>query len=150
MLRKIINWLGKDYNDYELQVQLPKNEEAKFILKVDTLCIGTLFCEKGDWYFKYAEDFKNHSDEYNLIVGFPDLNKTYKSNSLWPFFQIRIPGLKQPAIQEILKNEKGISTIKKDLFDLSEFMKQSPYKLQSSIECSSGSQTNHVCSNKLC
>ena len=106
MLRKIINWLGKDYNDYELPVQLPKNEEAKFILKVDTLCIGTLFCEKGDWYFKYAEDFKNHSDEYNLIVGFPDLNKTYKSNSLWPFFQIRIPGLKQPAIQEILKNEK--------------------------------------------
>ena len=75
-------------------------------MKVDTLCIGTLFCEKGDWYFKYAEDFKNHSDEYNLIVGFPDLNKTYKSNSLWPFFQIRIPGLKQPAIQEILKNEK--------------------------------------------
>jgi len=24
---------------------------------------------------------------------------------LWPFFGIRIPGLKQPAIQEILRNE---------------------------------------------
>ena len=46
------------------------------------------------------------SDIYNRIIGFPDLDKTYKSELLWPFFQVRIPGLKQPAIQEILKNEK--------------------------------------------
>jgi HipA-like protein len=65
-----------------------------------------LYCEKGEWYYKYADDFKSHSEEYNRIVGFPDLDKTYKSDSLWPFFQIRIPGLKQPAIQEILEKEK--------------------------------------------
>ena len=106
MLRKIKNWFSKSDDDTELEVQLPKEEDAKFILTVDNIRIGMLYCDKGDWYFKYTEDFKDHSNEYNRIVGFPDLNKTYKSETLWPFFQIRIPGLKQPAIQESLENEK--------------------------------------------
>lgn len=106
MLRKFINWFSKGDDEYDMQVHLPKNESAKFILTVDDISIGTLHCESGEWFFKYSSDFKNHSDEYNRIVGFPDLNKTYKSDTLWPFFQIRIPGLKQPAIQEILVKEK--------------------------------------------
>lgn len=105
MLRKFINLFGKIDDDDEVQIQLPKDEYAKFILKVDDLRIGILHCEKGEWYFKYTDEFKEHSDEYNRIVGFPDLNKIYTSETLWPFFQIRIPGLKQPAIQEILKKE---------------------------------------------
>lgn len=106
MIRKFINWFSKSEDDFDLQVQLPKDEEAKFNLSVDDIRIGTLYCDNAAWFFKYTEDFKNHSNEYNRIVGFPDLNKTYKSDSLWPFFQIRIPGLKQPQIQEILQNEK--------------------------------------------
>lgn len=106
MLRKFINWFSKSDDELEMQVQLPKDEEAKFVLMVDDIRIGTLYCEKGIWYFKYTDDFKKNSDKYNRITGFPDLNKIYQSDMLWPFFQIRIPGLKQPAIQEILKNEK--------------------------------------------
>lgn len=105
MLRKIFNWFSKD-DEFDIQVHLPKDEEAKFILQVDGIRIGILYCEKGSWFFKYADDFKEHAEEYNLITGFPDLDKTYQSDNLWPFFQIRIPGLKQPAIQEILENEK--------------------------------------------
>ncbi|MCB9055535.1 MAG: HipA N-terminal domain-containing protein [Chitinophagales bacterium] len=105
MLRKIKNWFSKN-EELEMQVQIPKDEEAKFILMVDNIRIGELYCQKGEWYFKYTDDFKNHSNEYNRITGFSDINKTYKSETLWPFFQIRIPGLKQPAIQEILTNEK--------------------------------------------
>lgn len=106
MLRKFINWFSKNDDEHDIQIQLPKDEEAKFILMVDGLRIGTLSCQKGEWFFKYTDDFKKHSGEYNRIVGFPDLNKTYNSEILWPFFQIRIPGIKQPAIQEILENEK--------------------------------------------
>ena len=106
MLRKFINWFSKSDDGFEVQVQLPQDETAKFILLVDNIRIGTLYCEKGEWYYKYTDDFKKRSDEYNRIVGFPDLNTTYKSETLWPFFQVRIPGLKQPAIQEILKKEK--------------------------------------------
>lgn len=106
MLRKFINWFSKNDDDSDMQIQLPKDEDAKFILMVDGLRIGVLSCHKGEWFFKYTDDFKNHSDEYNRIVGFPDLNKTYNSETLWPFFQIRIPGIKQPAIQEILEKER--------------------------------------------
>jgi HipA-like protein len=106
MLRKFFNWFSKSDEELDVQVQLPKDEKAKFILKVDGINIGMLYCETGAWYFKYTDDFKKHAEEYNLITGFPDLSKTYQSDSLWPFFQIRIPGLKQPAIQEILEKEK--------------------------------------------
>ena len=105
MLRKFINWFSKSDDELDMQVQLPKDEEAKFILMVDDIRIGVLYCEKSQWYFKYTDDFKSHSDVYNRITGFPDLNKTYQSDTLWPFFQIRIPGLKQPAVQEILEKE---------------------------------------------
>jgi HipA-like protein len=105
MLRKIKKWFSKSEDELDMQVQLPKGEEAKFILLVDDIRIGTLYCKKGDWFFQYTDDFKKHTGEYNRITGFPDLNKTYQSEILWPFFQIRIPGLKQPAIQEILQNE---------------------------------------------
>jgi HipA-like protein len=106
MLRKIKKWFSKSEDELDMQVQLPKDEEAKFILVVDDISIGTLYCQKGEWFFKYTDDFKKRTGEYNRITGFSDLNKTYQSDILWPFFQIRIPGLKQPAIQEILENEK--------------------------------------------
>lgn len=86
-------------------ISLPKEESAIFKLKVDNLIVGTLRCEDGIWEFKYTEEFKERSDIYNLIAGFSDLNKVYSSDSLWPFFQTRIPGLKQPAVIEILNKE---------------------------------------------
>jgi HipA-like protein len=106
MIRKFINWFGKSEDGFEQQVRLPEHEDAKFILMVDGIRIAVLHCEKGDWYFKYTDDFKQHAGDYNLITGFPDLGKVYKSDTLWPFFQIRIPGLKQPAIQEILEKNQ--------------------------------------------
>ena len=105
MIRKFINkWFNK-YDDDQFKVELPEGEDAKFTLMVDGIRMGTLSCENGFWFFKYTDEFKNHSDEYNRIVGFPDLDTVYKSEGLWPFFQTRIPGLKQPAVQEILKKE---------------------------------------------
>ncbi len=100
---KIKGWFSK--GDEDLAMHLPLEENATFILKVDKIEIGILHCENGVWEFKYSEEFKNHN-EYNLITGFPDLNKVYRENTLWPFFRIRIPGLKQPAVQEIIKKEK--------------------------------------------
>jgi len=75
-----------------------------FLLKVDNIDVGTLHCENGEWEFKYTEEFKKHP-EYNRITEFSDLNKVYRNDTLWPFFQTRIPGLKQPAVIEILKDE---------------------------------------------
>ena len=37
-------------------------------------------------------------------------------------------------IEEILKSDKGIPLLEKDLFDLSEFIKKAPFKIQSSLD----------------
>jgi HipA-like protein len=103
MLQKLKKWFSKD--EGEVASYLPKDENASFELIVDNLKLGILKCEGGEWIFKYTDEFKKHKDEYNRIIGFPDLNKTYYSDYLWSFFQVRIPGLKQPAVREILKNE---------------------------------------------
>lgn len=103
-LKKITTkWFCK--GDEDVVLHLPEDETATFILMVDEIPVGILHCENGEWIFNYTKEFKKHINEYNLIIGFPDLNKKYHSHSLWPFFRIRIPGLKQPAIQEILEKE---------------------------------------------
>jgi len=73
-------------------------------LKIEELEIGYLKYEKGLWTFRYSEDFRNQK-VYSRIVGFSNLNKVYESDFLWPFFKLRIPGLKQPMVQEILAEE---------------------------------------------
>ena len=45
----------------------------------------------------------NHETNYDKWA--PDLDKVYKKETLWPFFLVRIPGLKQPAIKEIIEKE---------------------------------------------
>ncbi|HCN82768.1 MAG TPA: hypothetical protein DIT07_03990 [Sphingobacteriaceae bacterium] len=92
--------------DEPVITHLPEEENATFELKVDKIKIGILHCEHGEWQFKYTDEFKQHKDEYNRIIGFPDLDKVYKDVTLWPFFQTRIPGLKQPEVREIIEKEK--------------------------------------------
>lgn len=79
--------------------------DANFIVKIDDLIVGYLARKNNLWQFKYSNDFKNQKEYYRL-VGFSDLNKIYKSEVLWPFFKIRIPGLKQPMIQEIIDSDR--------------------------------------------
>ena len=93
-----------------------------FILKVDDIKTGILTYNEFNrqrephktWDFAYTEEFKKVAgkghDSYSLIANFQNLDKIYFSHELWPFFKIRIPGLKQPAIMEILDDEE----IKKD------------------------------------
>lgn len=96
-------WFSKGGDD-ELTIT-PKEISGKFILTVDHIPLGILKHENGMWTFKYTKEFKEKISDYNPIVGFPDINKTYRQETLWPFFLIRIPGLKQPAIREIIEKE---------------------------------------------
>lgn len=83
---------------------VPKNEQGLFTLKLKELTVGYLQYKEGLWRFWYAEEFIEQ-DTYDYIIGFLDPNKDYKSERLWPFFKIRIPGLGQPAVQEVLEEE---------------------------------------------
>ena len=82
----------------------PQREEAEFLLRDRDLEVGHLWLRDGKWHFEYADAFRHKEDVYP-IINFPRLDKPYESEALWPFFAIRIPGLKQPAIQRILREE---------------------------------------------
>lgn len=101
IVQKFKTWFAKE----DTEMGLPQNEVAAFHLTLKDLDVGTLTCEDGIWKFQYTAAFKNVSDIYYPIVGFPDTDQVYQSASLWPFFLIRIPGLKQPAIREITERE---------------------------------------------
>lgn len=104
MIKKFFNWFSK--GEEEVTLHLPKNDKTVFTLKVDNVEVGKLRCDEGIWEFVYSDEFKNeYGEEYKRIAGFPDLDKVYKKETLWPFFLVRIPGLKQPAIKEIIEKE---------------------------------------------
>jgi len=98
--------ISKSKEANEIETHLPINAEATFELKLGKIVIGKLLCEEGVWKFMYTDEFKELRNQYNHIAGFSNLDKVYSNETLWPFFQTRIPGLKQPAVKEILKNEK--------------------------------------------
>ena len=128
MISKIKKWFSKSEEDYAMH--LPIKERATFVLKLKELEIGTLKCDGGTWEFQYSPEFKNNSEKHKTIVGFPDVNKVYTSDTLWPFFRVRIPGLKQPKIQEILEQEK--IDVKNEVALLKRFGKKTianPYSL---------------------
>lgn len=64
---------------------------GKFNLFLGKTLVGTLLYENGLWIFTYSEDFKNQKDSVSL-VNFPNKEKIYRSNQLWPFFVSRLPG----------------------------------------------------------
>lgn len=92
-------------SSYEPEVSNPNDEEATFLLKIKDLTIGILVWKDGVWTFQYSDEFKQDSQGYRPIIGFSKVDKVYKSEELWPFFKIRIPGLRQPAVREKLERE---------------------------------------------
>ena len=93
------------FNKGDEEFSVDHTHSHRFLLSIEGLNIGELSYSNGLWKFRYSEDFRKQ-DTYRRLTGFSDLNKEYESNELWPFFKIRIPGLKQPMIQEILKDEQ--------------------------------------------
>lgn len=101
--KKVLKYLIQHSEGHE-DLKTPADVHAEFILKYEDMTVGYLELKDGIWKFSYSEEFKEQ-DELRPIVQFPDKNKAYENEELWPFFTIRIPGLNQPAIQKILESE---------------------------------------------
>lgn len=67
--------------------------------------VGHLGFDGSTWTFRYDDDFKRHS-ELRPIEGFVDLDRTYESSVLFPFFRVRIPDIQRPDIAQELKKRK--------------------------------------------
>lgn len=86
------------------QTEAKGHESPQFVIKYKNLKIGYLELKNRAWHFKYSDEFKNQ-EVIEPLRDFPDIHKTYKNEELWPFFLIRIPSLKQPMIQKIIRKE---------------------------------------------
>jgi HipA-like protein len=96
--------LAQDKGEDDVFLRNDTGRSAHFSLMYKNMLVGHLVFADGKWAYRYAEDFK--SKGLNPIIGFPDFEKCYESEALWPFFAYRIPSLKQPSVQTILAKEK--------------------------------------------
>lgn len=72
----------------------PAGSKGAFQLKYGKQLIGILSYENNQWKFKYSDEFKTNQ-VINPIIDFPDPDKIYTNEQLWPFFASRIPSLNQ-------------------------------------------------------
>lgn len=91
-----------------------EDEYAHFTIFYKDLEIGSLELKGGLWHFTYSEEFKEQN-QIPALPDFPDIQKVYTKNELWPFFIIRIPSLKQPKVQKIISKEDIDSTSQVEL-----------------------------------
>jgi HipA-like protein len=78
--------------------------DAAFALLLGKVHVGVLSRSEGQWKFVYSDEFRRH-EELRPLVSFPDKTAVYQAEELWPFFAMRIPSLKQPAIRERIERE---------------------------------------------
>lgn len=60
---------------------------------------------QGKYQFRYLPGFRGKG--LASLPGFPDLDKSYESTDLFPFFEERIPDLRRPEIKEWVRT-KGL------------------------------------------
>ncbi len=71
----------------------------------ERMLIGTLSVEPHRFLFAYGPEFKQSG--MPVLPGFPDVDQTYESESLFPFFQVRIPPITRDDVKRVL-TEKAI------------------------------------------
>lgn len=81
----------------------PAGSKGVFQLKYGRHVIGILSYYKNNWTFKYTDEFKQNV-VINPIIDFPDPEKVYSNEQLWPFFASRIPTLNQSFQFKKIKN----------------------------------------------
>jgi HipA-like protein len=72
----------------------PAGSKGAFQLKYRKQVIGVLSYENNQWTFEYSDEFRK-DQVINPIIDFPDPDKVYTNEQLWPFFASRIPSLNQ-------------------------------------------------------
>ena len=92
MIKRILK-LFKSEDGHE-DFYTPKDVESVFSLTYRSLEIGTLSLKKAEWTFQYSETFKQQ-ERIKPLLDFPNVNKSYTSEELYPFFTQRIPGVGQ-------------------------------------------------------
>ena len=110
LLKKIKSFIPQGLENSTVK----EDEYAHFTISYKDLEIGSLELKDGLWHFSYSDEFKEQN-QIPPLPDFPDVQKVYTKDELWPFFIIRIPSLKQPKVQKIISKEEIDSTSQVEL-----------------------------------
>ena len=102
MIKRVRQFISDWTEGLEPSISIAEDEVA-FCVVLGGLEVGRLRLNDDEWVFNYTEEFRQQ-DKIKPIVDFPNKEKEYRSVELWPFFLLRIPSLKQPAVQEFLRS----------------------------------------------
>lgn len=102
IMSKVVKLFWHDSDETNLRAA--QGSSGRFDLMLGTLLVGTLLYANNQWTFSYSEAYKDQT-EHCPLVNFPQLDKEYQSNQLWPFFASRLPGTAQ------LQNEKDLDPV---------------------------------------
>lgn len=128
MLKGLKNKLWK--MEGQENIETPNDTIAKFSLMYEGFTIGYLTLEAGIWKFRYSEEYKKNPVVIP-IVDFPNIMEEYANKNLWPFFAYRIPGLNQPSVQDIIKEEDIDESNEVELLKkFGKYTIYNPYKLE--------------------
>jgi len=81
-----------------------RSKNAIFVLVLGRLPMLVLSRNSDGWTMRYTDAFKNQS-RVAPLVPFPDVNKVYRSQELWPFFSVRIPSIARPEVERTVREE---------------------------------------------
>ncbi len=106
ILNKMRSWMGRQTSREAAPYEgaAPAAPRVEFLLTYGPLTIGTLSYELGFWEWNYSDAFRAQ-DKIVPLIEFPDTNRPYRTNELWPFFATRAPSLKRTDILPILEAE---------------------------------------------
>lgn len=104
MIKAVKDFLARFRVEGQEEIETPGDVDAAFVLAYRDLSVGTLRLHDGVWRFAYSPEFRKQQ-EVQPLVSFPDADREYVSEELWPFFMARIPGLSQPEVQETIQRE---------------------------------------------
>lgn len=94
-------WLGRTS---KIRPSEPSPQRIEFQLMYKQMSIGILALQSSVWEWSYSDEFRAQEKLVPLIE-FPDVNRTYRTEELWPFFATRAPSLKRPDILQIIERE---------------------------------------------
>src|SRR5690606_4346578 len=92
MMKNIKKFLNPSFNR---NLKVKEGKEAELQLMLENLEVGRLYFKNNKWIFKYSDEFKKTSG-IKTLADFPDINKIYENQELWPFFSSRIPSTARP------------------------------------------------------
>lgn len=99
LLDKMSSWMAD-------APQSKKSSDSVFKLLYRSLTIGELRFDVAtqEWVFTYSGEFAKQSNVAPL-ADFPNVEREYRSKSLWPFFALRVPSYEQAAVKELMAKE---------------------------------------------